>query len=421
MHYVKRYLSSWSLENKILSPKMIFVAGPRQAGKSTLLANFLKEKGCGVLLFNWDTPAVKALYRKDPLFFESSARLLKRNQTEIWVGLDEIHKRTHWKDILKGYYDQFQREFRFVVSGSARLDLFRKSGDSLIGRYFLFHLFPISLAEMGSIPQKELSLWQALVSLEDGFDLFRIIADTKPLAHDLYEQLYEFGPFPEPLLKADKVFANLWHRDYLNLYLREELRDLTRIADIDGVETLVSLLPGRVGSILSVNSLKEDLQVSHGTISNWLASLSKLYLTFSLSPWQRKVHKSIKKEKKYYFLDWTYIPRENSGPRFENMVAVGLMRLCNALNENGLGPYELHFVRDLSRREVDFLFTSGDKPVLLVEAKTDAQKIPPFAQNLAVKLGDIPLILLTHQSGILKKVSSTASIISAGHFFSCVP
>ena len=168
--------------------------------------------------------------------------------------------------------------------------------------------------------------------------LFEIIADTKPLPHDLYEQIYEFGPFPEPRLKADTVFSNLWHPDYLSLYLREELRDLTRIADMDGVETLVSLLPGRVGSILSVNSLKEDLQVSHGTISNWLASLSKLYLTFSLSPCQQKVRKSIKKEKKYYFLDWTYIPIENVGPRFENMVAVGLTRLCNALNENGLGP-----------------------------------------------------------------------------------
>ena len=264
-------------------------------------------------------------------------------------------------------------------------------------------------------------MWQSLLSREGWFDLFKIIADTKPLAHDLYEQLYEFGPFPEPLLKADKVFSNLWHRDYLSLYLREELRDLTRIADIDGVETLVSLLPQRVGSILSINSLKEDLQVSHGTISNWLESLSKLYLTFSLSPWQRKVHKSIKKEKKYYFLDWTYIPREAPGPRFENMAAVGLTRLCNALNENGLGPYALHFVRDLSKREVDFITTAGDKPVLLIETKTDAEKIPPFAQNLARKLGDIPLILLTHKFGILKKISSTSSIISAGHFFSCVP
>ena len=102
-----RYISSWSLENKILSPKMIFLAGPRHAGKSTLLANFLKEKGCEALLFNWDTPAVKALYRKDPLFFESSARLLKRSLPEIWVGLDETHKRIRWKDILKEYYDQF--------------------------------------------------------------------------------------------------------------------------------------------------------------------------------------------------------------------------------------------------------------------------------------------------------------------------
>ena len=248
-----------------------------------------------------------------------------------------------------------------------------------------------------------------------------MVADSPPLPDDLYAQFYEFGPFPEPLMKADKGFSNLWHRDYLSLYLREELRDLTRIADIDGVETLVSLLPKRIGSILSINSLKEDLQVSHETISNWLESLSKLYLTFSLSPWQRKIQKSIKKEKKYYFIDWTYVPVGNPGARFENMVAVGLNRLCNALNENGLGPFELHFIRDLSKREVDFLITTESIPVLMVETKIDAKKVPPFAQNLARKLGDIPLILLTHKSGILKKISPSTSIISANHFFSCVP
>jgi len=421
MNYIQRYIPTWSLEKEILAPKMIFIAGPRQAGKSTMLSHFLEEKDCKSLLFNWDTPAVKALYRQDPVFFESKARLLKRSHSEIWIGLDEIHKRTKWKDILKGYYDQFQNVFRFVVSGSARLDLFRKTGDALIGRYFLFHLFPFSLTEMGSIPLKDLSLWQALMGNEDWSDLFEMVADAPPLPADLYTQLYEFGPFPEPLVKADKRFSNLWHRDYLSLYLREELRDLTRIADIDGVETLVSLLPKRVGSILSINSLKEDLQVSHETISNWLESLSKLYLTFSLSPWQRKIQKSIKKEKKYYFIDWAYISMENPGARFENMVAVGLKRLCNALNENGLGPYELHFIRDLSKREVDFLITTESSPVLMVETKIDAKKVPAFAQNLARKLGDIPLVLLTHKSGILKKISPSTSIISANHFFSCVP
>jgi len=421
MEFLERYLPIWSLKKEVLAPKMIFIAGPRQSGKTTLLEHFLAEEGCSSLFFNWDTPKVKALYLEDPTFFESEARSLKKENRDVWVALDEIHKRAKWKDILKGYYDQFREDFRFVISGSARLDLFRRTGDALIGRYFLFHLYPFSLPELGSRAFEDLTLWHDIAKHEKWSDLFDLVADHKPLPFDLWQQMYEFGPFPEPLLKGDKAFSNLWHQDYLSLYLREEIRDLTRISDIDGVETLVHLLSKRVGSILSINSLREDLQVSYGTVRAWLESLTTLYLIFALSPWQRKIHKSIKKEKKYYLHDWSYIPEKDKGPRFENMVAVGLNRLCNTLRENGLGSYELFFVRDLAKREVDFLVAKGEDPVLLIETKTDALKISGYALNLAKKLGDIPIIQLNHRSGVLKKLSQKASVISAHHFFSCIP
>ncbi|MCK4825153.1 ATP-binding protein [bacterium] len=421
MEFIERYLPKWSLEKDVLAPKMIFIAGPRQSGKTTLLENFLAKHGCSSLFFNWDTPKVKALYREDPTFFESEARSLCSGNRDVWVALDEIHKRAKWKDILKGYYDQFHKVFRFVISGSARLDLFRRTGDALIGRYFLFHLYPFSISEVGSKGFEKLTLWHEIIKNENWSDLFDLIADNKPLPYDLWQQMYEFGPFPEPLLKGDKAFSNMWHQDYLSLYLREEIRDLTRISDIDGVETLVSLLPNRVGSMLSINSLKENLYVSHATVTTWLDSLNKLYLIFSLQPWQRKIHKAIKKEKKYYFYDWSYILEENEGARFENMVAVGLNRLCNQLRENGLGHYKLFFVRDLFKREVDFLIARGETPVLLVEAKTNNTKISGFALNLAKKLDDIPIIQLNHKSGVLKKLGQNAFVISASHFFSDLP
>ena len=421
MEFIERYLPKWSLEKDVLAPKMIFIAGPRQSGKTTLLENFLAKHGCSSLFFNWDTPKVKTLYREDPTFFESEARSLCSGNRDVWVALDEIHKRTKWKDILKGYYDQFHKVFRFAISGSARLDLFRRTGDALIGRYFLFHLYPFSISEVGSKSFEKLTLWHEIIKNENWSDLFDLIADNKPLPYDLWQQMYEFGPFPEPLLKGDKAFSNMWHQDYLSLYLREEIRDLTRISDIDGVETLVSLLPNRVGSMLSINSLKENLYVSHATVTTWLDSLNKLYLIFSLQPWQRKIHKAIKKEKKYYFYDWSYILEENEGARFENMVAVGLNRLCNQLRENGLGHYKLFFVRDLSKREVDFLIAREETPVLLVEAKTNNIKISGFALNLAKKLDDIPIIQLNHKSGVLKKLGQNAFVISASHFFSNLP
>ena len=421
MEFIKRYLSTWSLEKEELTPKMIFIAGPRQVGKTTMLEHFMNDKGCSDLFFNWDTPKVKAAYREDPTFFESKARLLKNHNREVWVALDEIHKRVKWKDILKGYYDQYHKDFRFVISGSARLDLFRRTGDSLIGRYFLFNLYPFSFSEIAGNAFMDLYVWHELIQNERWNDLFGFMSDCDPLPYELWQQMYEFGPFPEPLIKGDKAFSNLWHTDYLSLYLKEEIRDLTKISDIDGVQTLVHLLPGRIGSILSINSLKEDLSVSHGTVQAWLESLTRLYLIFSLSPWQKKIHKSIKKEKKYYLYDWSYIPEKDEGSRFENMVAVGLKRLCKTLTENGLAPYDLFFVRDLSKREVDFLIAKGDDPVILIETKAQDLRIPGYGLNLAKKLGDIPIIQLVHKPGILKKAGHNSFVISAHHFFSSLP
>lgn len=421
MNYFERYLPRWSLENEILAPKMIFIAGPRQSGKTTLVEFFLASKGCSNLYFNWDTPDVRKRYRDDPTFFEPPARLVAIKEGATWVGFDEIHKRAQWKNILKGYYDQFGKEFRFAVTGSARLDLFRTSGDALIGRYFLFHLFPFSYTEIAGQDYSNLYVWQAL--LKDGIwtNIGDRIASVDPLSYNDWEQLYEFGPFPEPLLKADRTFSNLWHQDYLSLYLREELRDLTRISDIDGVESLVRILPKRIGSILSINSLKQDLQVSHGTVKGWLASLRKLYLLFSIPPWQPKIHKSIKKEHKYYFYDWFNIPTTDEGPRFENMVAVGLKHLCNCLRENGAGDYKLYFVRDLAKREIDFLIARDDEPVLLIETKKEALTIAGYTRNIAKKLGDIPVLQLVNIPNIIKKINNRAWVMSAPHFFSAFP
>jgi len=421
MDYIERYLPYWSLENKILSPKMIFIAGPRQSGKTTLIEKHLASKECSELYFNWDTPNVRNQYRDDPTFFESTARLIAAKKKETWIGFDEIHKRTQWKNILKGYFDQFGKEFRFTVSGSARLDLFRTSGDALIGRYFLFHLYPFSLGEIAGQDYSTLFVWQSLLKEGNWSNIGELVASVDPLPYDFWKQLYEFGPFPEPLLKADKTFSNLWHQDYLSLYLREELRELTRISDIDGVESLVRILPKRIGSILSLNSLKQDLQVSHGNVKGWLASLRKLYLLFSIPPWQPKIHKSIKKEHKYYFYDWFSITTTDEGPRFENMVAVSLKHLCNCLRENGAGDYKLFFVRDLAKREVDFLIARDEEPVLLIETKKENLKISGFTRNTAKKLGDIPVLQLVNIPNIIKKIDDRAWVMSASHFFSAFP
>jgi predicted AAA+ superfamily ATPase len=206
-------------------------------------------------------------------------------------------------------------------------------------------------------------------------------------AREAMAQLLTFGGFPEPFLKANPRFSNKWRRDYRSLLLYEDLRDLSRIQDIKGVEQLVLMLPERVGSPLSVNSLREDLQVNHATASNWVEALKKIYLLFSVMPWSRHISKAIKRETKAYFLDWTFVP--DSAKRLENLLAVSLLRLVCRWNELGLGDFDLRYVRNQRGQEVDFLIIKDQQPICLFEVKEKVTR-PTTSGTYFQKMLQIP-------------------------------
>ncbi|MBI9082065.1 MAG: ATP-binding protein [Desulfobacterales bacterium] len=345
---------------------MVFVAGPRQVGKTRLAKRWLEKKGCASLYFNWDDPLTRQRYLKDSRYFESPARTL--GTPDPWIVFDEIHKRQRWRDILKGAYDLFGDEFRFLVTGSARLDLFHRSGDSLVGRYSLFHMMPLSLAEAMGAPLDSCFL-AGEGPTEVATELGRSIdASHRSDSPDAMDALWRFGPFPEPFLRQNDRFSRIWRRDYLTLLIREDLRDISRVAELDKLENLTLLLPDRIGSPLSMASLGRDLEVAHTTVKKWLEQLRRLYLIFPVTPWHKKVSRGLKREKKWYFLDWTYAP--NDGCRLENMVATALYRACMMLTDMGFGDYRLHYLRTLDRKEIDFVVCRDERPVLAVEAKT---------------------------------------------------
>lgn len=415
MKHLKRSLEEWSLKDDLLAPKMIFIAGPRQLGKTTLVEDFLTRKKCLNFLYNFDNHKVKSAFRKNPLFFESEARLSKTKSSTVWIGLDEIHKRRKWKDILKGYYDSFKNDFRFIVIGSARLDLFRKSGDSLLGRYFLFNLYPLSLMEVED-PIKAHE-WVKFADWDNFNHIFiETLLNTTPLPNDTLEHLLCHSGFPEPFIKGNSRFTNLWHREHIEIYLKDEVRDLSRIYDLDKVEDLVYLLPERIGSPLSVNSLREDLEVSFDAVTNWLNTLNKVYLIFSISPWHKRLTRSMRKEKKYYFINWGNCATNESG-RFENMIAVMLKKFISAMEEMGQGKFDLHYIRDLSKREIDFLVTRNRRPLFMVETKLSDKNISKFAVQTS-ELFDIPYFHVVNDRGILEKKSGKIIVVSANHFLS---
>jgi predicted AAA+ superfamily ATPase len=329
---VRRYLIP-QIERD-LERKMVFVAGPRQVGKTTMA---LSLPGARDGYLNWDI----AEHRERILRSELPA-------AELWV-FDEIHKYRSWRDWLKGVYDaraidQADRKAgrRILVTGSARLDFYRFSGDSLQGRYHLLRMLPLSVAELG---------------LSRATDL----AD-----------LLDLGGFPEPFYSGSEAEARRWSREYRELLIREELVALERIQDLGNLELLALRLPDLVGSPLSLNALREELRVSHKTVANWVAALERLYAIVRLTPFGHPKIRAIKKSTKHYHYDWSVVP--DSAARFENLVALHLLKWVYFKQDSEGRDLELRYFRDGDGREVDFVVTENRSPVLLVEAKRSSEK-----------------------------------------------
>jgi len=353
---VPRYLEN--PVRKALQTKMAFVGGPRQVGKTTCALGFLgkhaDEKHPAYL--NWDHPSVPPRLRRAELPGD-----------EPLLVLDEIHKYARWRNLLKGIYDTEKTIRKILVTGSARLDYYRKGGDSLVGRYRYFRLHPFSLRELKRSPSRS----------------------------DL-EALLKFGGFPEPFIAQNEAEHRIWQRDRISRVVREDLRDLERVREISLVEHLVDMLPSKVGSPLSVKSVSEDLQVDPKTAERWLTILENMYVSFRISPYGAPRVRAVKKERKLYLWDWSSVPER--GPRFENLVASQLLKYCHWLEDTEGYSMDLRFLRSTDKREVDFVVLEGRKPLFAVECKsgekavgaairyfTERTRIPRFYQ---VHLGE---------------------------------
>jgi len=353
---MKRYLYSNIIKD--LKDKMVFVGGPRQVGKTTMALDILSaytgnkglstetegEKEAHPAYFNWDS-------RQDRKALLDS----KLPSSEPLLVFDEIHKYKLWRGLVKGFYDKQKSSRSFLITGSARLDYYRRGGDSLQGRYHYYRLHPLSVGELLSSKQK--------------VDL---------------DRLMKFGGFPEPYLAADETHWRRWQRERASRVFRDDLISLEKIVELSTIELLNDLLPTKVGSPLSVQSLAEDLEVAHKTVKRWLQLLENLYLCFRISPYGTPKIRAVKKEQKLYLWDWSLC--ESEGARFENLVACQLLKFCHFMEDTQGHRMDLRYIRDTDKRECDFVVLKDKIPLFAVEAKLKDSSISPFLHYFSERM-----------------------------------
>lgn len=311
-----------------LEKKMVFLGGPRQVGKTTLVKHLLEYQGSG-RYFNWD-------YDED----RQSILRKKWADADRLLIFDELHKFPKWKQWIKGLYDVVDNRHRILVTGSARLDVYRQGGDSLLGRYHYWRLHPFSLDE-----------------LPDGID-----------SAEAFRRLMTVGGFPEPFLGNDPREARRWRRDRFDRVLQEDIRDLECIRNIQGLRLLVDLLRERVGNLVVLSNLARDIEVAPQTAKTWLEALERMYLVFRVMPFTCALPRAVQKPPKVYFFDNADVIDE-TGARFENLVATHLLKRLHMIEDRDGYRCELRYLRDKEGREVDFVILKDGVVTELIEVK----------------------------------------------------
>lgn len=327
----------------------LFLSGPRQVGKTTIAKEFLKESTYSKYL-NWDNLDHRQLILKGPSAIVQDFPLQALIKEKPVVCFDEIHKYKDWKGFLKGFIDTYREKLQTLVTGSARLDVFSKSGDSLMGRYFLYRIHPLSVNELVRPTFRD-----------------EIIGKPIKIEDDLFETLLTFGGFPDPFIKSEMRYYKRWQNLRHQQFFQQDIRDISNIHEISLLEILASLLKHQVGQLVNYSNLARKVRVSDQTIRRWMSVFESLYYCFTIFPWSKNVSRSLLKEPKIYLWDWSQV--EDKGQRFENFIACHLLKAIHFWNDGGLANFDLFFLRTKDQKEVDFLVVKDGKPWLMVEAK----------------------------------------------------
>ena len=343
----ERYVQAHVRED--LEDCMVFVGGARQVGKTIFALGFLDEPSARHLGYmTWDDTRTRQ-------------RLLAGELPpgQPVVILDEIHKHARWRNLVKGFWDTSGGERKIIVTGSARLDLYSRGGDSLQGRYHYYRLHPFTIPEAGGE------------------------VDT----------LMAVGGFPEPFLRGEERFSRRWRRERRQRVLYDDVRDLEDVKEISLLELLLSELPSRVGSPLSIASIRDALEVSHRSVERWIGIFERLYHCFRVPPFGARAIRAVKKAQKLYLWDWAGVA--DRGARFENMVACHLLKYCHFVEDTEGHDMDLRYIRDTDGREVDFVVLRDGEPLFALECKSGQSGVSPHIHYFRERTG-IPRFYQVH-------------------------
>jgi uncharacterized protein len=332
--------------------QMALVSGPRQVGKTTA-GRSLSDR-----YLNWDNADDRRRLLRGPAALAETLQLDRLVAKPPIAVLDELHKYSKWKSLLKGFFDAYGDRVHLIVTGSSRLDVFRRGSDSLMGRYLLYRMHPWSVGE---------SLRTDLPSRE--------IQPTAELASAEWDALWEHGGFPEPFLRRESRFTRRWRSLRQEQLSREDLREVAQVADLGTMETLMQLLAEQCAQRLVYSNLAREIQVSVDTVKRWVDLLARLHYGFLVRPWFRNVAKALRKEPKWFQRDWSGLA--DDGARAETLVACHLLKAVEGWTDLGFGDFELRYLRDKQKREVDFLVVKDRKPWFLVEVKLSETNLSP--------------------------------------------
>lgn len=328
--------------------QMAFLSGPRQSGKTTV------AEMMGDVYLDWDDDNVRAavVAGQQAVADRAGLGLAAMAGRMPLVVFDEIHKYSRWKTFLKGFFDVWGKKAHVLATGSAQMDVYKRGGDSLMGRYFPFRMHPFSVAELldASLPGE------------------RLVRLPRELPADEWSALLEFGGFPEPFVRRNRRFSSRWNRLRDEQLLRDDVRDLSHVSELGQLAVLAELLRHRSGEQIAYRALSCDVKADEKTVKNWVGILKSLYFGFEIRPWFRNVENSLRKTPKWFLRDWARVP--DPGKRFETMVACHLLKAVEGWTDLGYGEFELHYLRNKQKQEVDFLVSRDGVPWFLVEAKT---------------------------------------------------